>query len=568
MNKSQFDRESNFAELLDESFSNKEVIEGQVVVGTIVNIKDDKAIIDVGLKSEGKLFLNDIKILKGKDNISIGDTLDVYIEKFEDKNGEPILSIEKARKDAIWKNMEAHLTSGEPIEGIITGRTKGGYTVDINGTTAFLPGSQVDLRPVKDINPYLNTKYQFRIIKMDRLRNNIVISRRLVLEVLRDEAKAEIISKLEEGMVIPGIVKNITDYGAFIDIGGIDGLLHVTDISWKRIANPNEVLKIGDNIQVQVIKFNKESGRISLGLKQLTKSPWEGITDKYIVGNKYKGKVVNIADYGVFVELEELIEGMIYITELSWTKKNIHPSKIVAVGDEVEVVVLDINLAKKKISLGYKQCQENPWQKFANEHPIGMKLQGVIKNITEFGIFVGVSETLDGMVHVSDLFWHSGDKNDKSKNFSIGQTVNVVVLDIKPDKERINLGIKQLEADPFEKAAACINKGDIVSATVKEILLSGIEVTLDNGLPGFIKKVDISADKFRQKLSTFSVGEKIKACVFSIDKTSHKVGLSIRALEIKHEKEALEKFGSTDSNANLGDILGEAMKSNSNSGAE
>lgn len=550
----------SFAEMLEESLKGKDSLEGKVAQGTIVAIKNDKAIIDVGLKSEGRLFLSDIKSLKGTDEVSVGDTLEVFVERFEDKNGEPILSIEKAKKEAIWKDLEKKLEIGETVDAVITGRTKGGFSVDINGTAAFLPGSQVDLRIVKDITPLLNLKQPFKILKMDKLRNNIVVSRRAVLEAARLESRSEVMSKLEEGMVTTGIVKNITDYGVFVDIGGIDGLLHVTDMSWKRIASPADLVKVGDSVQVQVIKFNKDSGRISLGMKQLVKTPWENIEQRYIVGEKYKGKVVNIMDYGVFVELEDCIEGMIYMTELSWVRKNAQPNKIVNIGDEVEVMVLEVNPQKRKISLGLKQCQENPWKKFAEEHPVGTKLEGVVKNITEFGIFVGVNDLLDGMVHMSDVSWNDGSKEDKSKDIEKGQKIEVIVLDVNPEKERINLGIKQLADDPYAEAVENTKKGDAVVAEIKEIHTAGVDVVLENGLSGFIKKSDISSEKSKQKTDTLAIGEKVEALVLNVEKSSRRVNLSIKALEIQREKEALQQFGSTDSGASLGDILGEALK--------
>lgn len=554
------ENKSSFAELLDEYLSNKQSLEGRVVNGTIVGIDGDKAVIDVGLKAEGRLFLNDIKALKGTESVSLGDTLEVFVERFEDRHGIPVLSIERAKKEAVWKDLEKKLESGETVDGMITGRTKGGFAVDINGTVAFLPGSQVDLRLVKDITPLLNLKQPFKLLKMDKIRNNIVVSRRAVLEAARSETRAEVISKLEEGMVVDGIVKNITDYGVFVDIGGIDGLLHVTDMSWKRVSSPSELVKVGDSVKVQVIKFSKETGRISLGMKQLVKTPWENIEQRYIVGQKYKGKVVNVTDYGAFIELEDCIEGMAYMTELSWVKKNVQPSKIVSVGQEVEVMVLEVNPQKRKISLGLKQCQENPWKQFAEEHPVGTKLEGVVKNITEFGIFVGVNDILDGMVHMSDVSWNDGSKEDKSKQFEKGQKIEVVVLDVNPEKERINLGIKQLISDPFAEAANNTKKGDVVVAEVKEIHTAGVDVALENGLLGFIKRGDISSDKSKQRSDSLAVGEKVEAIVLGMEKGSRRVSLSIRALEVQREKEALKQFGSADSGASLGDILGAALK--------
>lgn len=550
----------SFAEMLEESLAGKDSLEGKVVLGTIVGIKNDKAVIDVGLKSEGRLFLDDIKALKGTDTVEVGDTLEVFVERYEDKNGEPILSIERAKKEAVWKDLEKRIESGEIVEGIITGRTKGGFAVDINGTMAFLPGSQVDLRLVKDITPLLNLKQPFKILKMDKARNNIVVSRRAVLEAARNETRAEVISKLEEGMIVDGVVKNITDYGVFVDIGGIDGLLHVTDMSWKRVASPSDLVKVGDNVRVQVIKFNKDSGRISLGMKQLVESPWENIEKKYIVGQQYKGKVVNVTDYGAFIELEDCIEGMAYMSELSWLRKNVQPSKVVNVGDVVDAMVLEVNPQKRKISLGLKQCQPNPWQEFAEEHPVGTKLDGTVKNITEFGIFVGVNDVLDGMVHMSDVSWNDGSNEDKSKQLEKGQKIEVVVLDVNPEKERINLGIKQLENDPYAEAASSTKKGDVVVAEVKKIQTAGVDVVLENGLNGFIKRGDISSEKGKQRADVLAVGEKVEAVVLGVEKGSRRVNLSIKALEIQREKEALEQFGSTDSGASLGDILGAAFE--------
>lgn len=559
MSVSQTSKSVSFAQMLEESLSGKESLEGKVVKGTIVGFKNDKAVIDVGLKSEGRLFIDDIKMLKGSDNVVIGDTLDVYVERFEDRNGEPILSIEKAKREAVWLDLEKHLENGSTVDGMIIGRTKGGFSVDINGTIAFLPGSQVDLRIVKDITPILNVKQPFKILKMDRARNNIVVSRRAVLEASRTEAKAEIISKLSEGMVTEGVVKNITDYGAFVDIGGIDGLLHVTDMSWKRVSSPSDVVKVGDVVKVQIIKFNKDSGRISLGMKQLVKTPWENVEERYHVGQRCKGKVVNVMDYGAFVELEDCIEGMIYVTELSWTRKNIHPSKVVNIGDEVEVMVLDVNAQKRKISLGLKQCLDNPWKKFAEEHPAGTKLQGEVKNITEFGVFVGVTDTLDGMVHMSDISWAAGSSDDKSKDLKKGQIIDVVVLDVNPDKERISLGIKQLEADPLAGALSGTKKGDVVSVEVVGSNPAGLDVVLDNGLRGFIKRSDLSIDRSKQRIDEFGIGDRVEAVVINIDKASRTASLSIKSLDIQREREILQQFGSSDNVASLGDILGAAI---------
>jgi small subunit ribosomal protein S1 len=551
----------SFADMLEESLKGSEQIEGRVVQGTIVSIQADKVLVDVGLKAEGRLSTSDVKALKGTDEISVGDTIDVYIERYEDRHGEPVLSIEKARKEIAWNDLEKCMEEGSTVDGAIVGHTRGGYSVDINGTLAFLPGSQVDLRMVRDISPLLNIKQPFKILKMDKVRNNIVVSRRAVLELTRAAARNEVMSKLEEGMIIEGVVRNITDYGAFVDIGGIDGLLHVTDMSWKRVSSPSSLVNVGDKVSVQILKFNPETGRISLGMKQLVKTPWEDIDKKYIVGNKYKGKVVNIMDYGVFVELESCIEGMIYVAELSWTKKNLNPSRIVTIGDEVDVVVLDVNPIKRKISLGYKQCLPNPWKEFAEKHPVGTKLKGVVRNITEFGVFVNIAEDLDGMVHASDLAWGGhGVTDSKLASLRKDMEIDVVVLDINPDKERISLGIKQLESDPYSDAVKKVKKGDAVVAEVTNTHAAGVSVIIENGLTGFIKKSDIAREITRQRGDALGIGEKVEALVIGIEKTGS-VNLSIRALEVQREKEALAKFGSVDSGASLGDILGAAISS-------
>ncbi|MDR1333054.1 MAG: 30S ribosomal protein S1 [Holosporales bacterium] len=546
----------SFADMLNESPDWTCSLEGKVVKGKIVGIDGDRVIVDVGLKAEGRLLASDVTAANGGEPVKIDDTVDVYVEKFEDKNGEPVLSIERARKEAVWDDIERHCETGETIEGIIIGRTKRGFSVDINGALAFLPGSQVDLRLVKDITPLLNIPQPFKVLKTDRSRNNIVVSRRVVLEATRSQERAEVMSRLSEGMIINGIVKNITEYGVFVDIGGIDGLLHVTDMSWKRVANPADLVNVGDAVDVVVIKFNKESGRVSLGMKQLMKTPWENIEQRYKIGERYTGRIVNITDYGAFVELEECIEGMIYMTEFSWVRRSVHPNKIVEVGQIVEVMVLDVIPSKRKISLGLKQCLPNPWEQFAQEHPVGTKITGEVKNITEFGIFVGVTDTLDGMIHMSDVSW-TGHSN---ATFEKGEKIEVVILDVKPDKERINLGIKQLVEDPHSAAASKVKKGDIVVTEIKAVHAAGVDVTLESGLRGFIKKIDISSDRLHQRTDMLSIGEKLEALVLGVERNGV-VNLSVKSLEIQREKEALKKYGSTDSGASLGDILGAALKS-------
>lgn len=559
----QFDAKNNssFASMFEESLHECKSVEGTVVTGTIVGISHDKAIIDVGLKSEGRLFLSDIMKLKDSDSVNIGDTLDVYIEKSEDRNGDPILSIERAKKEHIWNQLLGYMNEGRTINGIIFGRTKGGFSVDLDGTIAFLPGSQVDLRAVKDITPLLGTVQQFKIINMDKVRNNIVVSRRAALEAIRAEIKQEVLSKLNAGDIIDGVVKNITDYGAFVDIGGIDGLLHITDISWKRISTPQEVLNVGDKVKVQVIKFNQASGRISLGMKQLTKSPFEEIDSKYKVGEVYQGKIVSIVEYGIFVALDDNLEGMVHMSEISWLKRGGGSIKTVNIGDVVSVCILEINKERNKIALSMKRCQPNPWQKFAEDNPVGTKIKCVTKNSTEFGVFVGVTEDLDGMIHMSDISWDKYVIDNLEERFKPGEEIEVVVLDVNPEKERISLGIKQLTEDPLKHALEEINKNEAVTCTITEVQFAGMVVSLNNGLIGFIRRTEISNDRTKQRTNTYKVGDQVEAIVLDIDEKLRRISLSIKALDSKNEKEALEKFGNASSgSASLGDVLSEAMK--------
>ena len=548
----------SFLALLEDSFAGQKSFENTVVKGIIVAIRNDLAIVDVGLKSEGRVPLKEIHT-KDQEEIRVGDTIDVYVERLEDKNGEVVLSIEKARREAAWDELEKAHEDGLLINGTIFGRVKGGFAVDLNGAIAFLPASQVDIRPIRDISALMNILQPFKLLKMDKARSNIVVSRRSVLEESRAEARTELVSQLTEGQILEGIVKNITDYGAFVDLGGVDGLLHVTDISWKRINHPSDLLKIGEAIQVQVIRFNKETQRISLGMKQLENDPWKGIEENYTVGSRHKGRITNIADYGAFVELENGIEGLIYVTEMSWTRKNIHPSKIVTVNQEVDVAILEVDMNKRRISLGLKQCNENPWQKFMEQHPAGSTLEGVVKNVTEFGLFVGVSEELDGMVHLSDLSWDKSGE-EAMADFIKGQTIKVKVLDVDFEKERISLGVKQLTTDSFSEASDKVQKGSVVTCTVTQVTDRGLEVSISEGLTGFIKKTDIARDRTYQNPERFAVGEKVDAKVLTVDRISRKISLSIKIKEIDEEKQALSDYGSSDSGASLGDILGAAMK--------
>jgi small subunit ribosomal protein S1 len=547
-----------FAALLTESMKDMDSFEGSVMNGKVVNITEDFAIIDVGLKSEGRVPLREFTMPGEEPEVKIGDEVEVYIERIENKNGETVLSREKARREEVWADLEKQYEKGERVTGIIFGRVKGGFTVDLGGTVAFLPGSQVDIRPVRDVSPLMGTPQPFNILKMDRSRGNIVVSRRSILEESREEVRSEIMENLKEGQVLQGVVKNITDYGAFIDLGGVDGLLHVTDISWKRVNHPSEVLQVGQTIDVQVIRFNEENQRISLGMKQLENDPWQGIAEKYVVGQKYSGVINNIADYGAFVELEPGIEGLVHVSEMSWTKKNVHPGKIVSTSQEIEVLVLEVDEEKRRISLGIKQCQENPWEKFAESHKVGEEIEGEVRNITEFGLFVGLDEDIDGMVHLSDISWD--DQGEEAlKAFDKGAKVQVKILEIEPEKERVALGIKQLSQDPMASAMEGISKGNVVTCTITEVSDKGIEVEVSEGLTGSIKKSDLSRERSEQRPDRFAVGEKVDAKVTTINKKSRKLGLSIKAREIDEDKEALETFGSTESGASLGDILGAAL---------
>lgn len=545
----------DFAALLDEYMGADKGLQGTVVKGTIVAVNDDFVTVDVGLKSEGRIAVREFG---ANADLKVGDKVDVFVDKYEDKDGQVVLSREKARREEAWAELEKSLEKGEHVIGTIFGRVKGGFTVDLNGAVAFLPGSQIDVRPIRDVAPLIGVAQPFQILKMDKLRGNIVVSRRSVLEESRSEQRSEIIKNLSEGQIVDGVVKNITDYGAFIDLGGVDGLLHVTDISWKRINHPSEALSVGQNVKVQIIKFNQDTQRISLGMKQLEVDPWEGVDAKYPVGTRLKGRVTNITDYGAFVELDQGIEGLVHVSEMSWTKKNIHPSKLVSTSQEVDVVVLDVDQSKRRISLGIKQCQENPWKVFADSHNVGDVIEGDIRNITEFGLFLGLNSEIDGMIHMSDLSWDKPGE-EAIKDYKKGQTIQAKILDIDVEKERVSLGVKQLTNDPFEGAASSIKKGDVVTAVVSGIEETGINVDV-NGMKGFIKKTDLAKERSEQKPDRFAVGEKVDAKVMTIDAKTHKLTLSIKAREVQEEKQALEEFGSTDSGASLGDILGAALK--------
>ena len=544
----------NFEALLNEQFGDNGIT-GSVVKGTIIRLTNDFATVDVGLKSEGRIPLREF----GQNpELKIGDVVEVYVDRYEDRDGNIVLSREKARREEAWVDLEKSLNAGERVNGVIFGRVKGGFTVDLNGAIAFLPGSQIDIRPIRDITPLMGVVQPFQILKMDKVRGNIVVSRRVVLEETRAEARAELISDLKEGSVLEGIVKNITDYGAFIDLGGVDGLLHVTDISWRRINHPAEVLSVGQTIKVQVIKFNEDNQRISLGMKQLESDPWVKVEGKYNVGEIYTGKVTNITDYGAFVELEDGIEGLVHVSEMSWTRKNVHPGKIVSTSQEVEVKVLEVDAEKRRISLGIKQCTPNPWAAYIDEHPVGSIIEGKIKNITEFGLFVGLSDEIDGMIHLSDIAWDKAGE-EAVKEYSKGQDIQAKIIDVDVEKERISLGIKQLTENTVAAALEGIKKGDIVKAKV--VAVDDKVVTVDvNGLTANIKKADLSKDKALQDTANFKEGDEVEAKVTSVDKKNSKVNLSIKALEIDEEKKALEEYSSNTGNSALGDALGEALK--------
>jgi small subunit ribosomal protein S1 len=548
----------DFAAMLEESFIERAPAEGSVVKGTIVAIENDFVVVDVGLKTEGRVPSKEFTAPGQPFQLNIGDEVEVYIERVENALGEAVLSREKARREESWTRLEKAFQDSGRVSGVIFGRVKGGFTVDLDGAVAFLPGSQVDVRPVRDVGPLMNMPQPFQILKMDRRRGNIVVSRRAVLEEKRAEERSELVASLAEGQVVQGTVKNITDYGAFVDLGGVDGLLHVTDIAWRRVSHPTEVLNVGQNVTVQIIKVNHETQRISLGMKQLQTDPWEGVGAKYPVGARFHGKVTNVTDYGAFVELEPGVEGLVHVSEMSWVKKNVHPSKIVTPGQEVDVMVLEVDSNKRRISLGLKQCVENPWVAFAENHPPGSILEGEIRNITEFGLFIGLPGDIDGMVHLSDLSWDkAGD--EAVKDFQKAQNVQVKVLDVDPEKERISLGIKQMAADPMAKVGA-LKKGDVVTVSIAEVQEGGLEVTLEGGARAFIRRADLARDRNDQRPERFGVGDKVDALVTAADKTGRKLGLSIKALEISEEKEAVAQYGSSDSGASLGDILGAALK--------
>jgi small subunit ribosomal protein S1 len=549
----------DFAQMLEESFTQGSPQEGAVVKGIVVGIEKDLAVIDVGAKTEGRVALREFAGPGRQAEIKIGDTVEVYLERVENALGEAVLSRDKARREESWGKLEKAFNGNEKVQGVIFNQVKGGFTVDLDGAVAFLPRSQVDIRPIRDVSPLMNQPQPFQILKMDRRRGNIVVSRRTVLEETRAEQRQELVQNLEEGQVIDGVVKNITDYGAFVDLGGIDGLLHVTDIAWRRVNHPTEVLNIGQQVKVKIIKINHETHRISLGMKQLQDDPWQGIEAKYPVGTRFKGRVTNITDYGAFVELEPGIEGLIHVSEMSWTKKNVHPGKIVSTSQEVDVQILEVDPVKRRISLGLKQTMRNPWEVFVEKYPPGTVLEGEVKNKTEFGLFLGLDGDVDGMVHLSDLDWKRPGEQ-VIEEYKKGDKVNAKVLDVDVEKERISLGIKQLDGDPMESAGD-LKKGSVVTCEVTEVKEGGLEVKIiGSDLTTFIKRSELARDRGEQRPERFAVGQKVDGRIIQFDRRTHKVQVSIKALEVAEEKEAIAQYGSSDSGATLGDILGTALK--------
>jgi small subunit ribosomal protein S1 len=549
----------DFAAMLEESLVGRGMIEGRVVPATVTAVENDFVVVDVGLKTEGRIPLREFLADDGTPAPKAGEIVEVYLDRIENALGEAVISREKARREEAWTRLEKNFAAQEPVMGVLVGRVKGGFTVDLGGANAFLPGSQVDIRPVRDVGALINMSQPFAILKMDRARGNIVVSRRAVLEETRASERAEIVGQLNEGEIREGVVKNITDYGAFVDLGGIDGLLHVTDMSWKRVSHPSQVLNVGDTVKVQIVKINPDTQRISLGMKQLQADPWDGVEQKYPAGGKFTGRVTNITDYGAFVELEPGVEGLVHVSEMSWTKKNVHPGKLISTSQEVDVMILDVDGEKRRISLGLKQVQSNPWEGFIAENPVGTVLEGEVKNITEFGLFVGLTPDLDGMVHLSDIAWDAQGE-DALKRYNKGDMVTAKILDVDVEKERISLGIKQVESDPM--AAGDYRKGQRLTVEVLEVASGGVEVGFGEGnaLRAFIRKSDLSRERSEQRPDRFSVGDRLDALVTAFDRNTRKVALSVKALEMADDKEAIAKFGSSDSGASLGDILGAALR--------
>jgi small subunit ribosomal protein S1 len=549
----------SFAALFEESLTRKEMRVGEVITAEVVRVDPNYVVVNAGLKSESVIAAEEFKNDAGEVEVKAGDFVSVSIEALEDGYGETRLSRDKAKRMAAWLELEQSLEKGEKIEGVITGKVKGGLTVMTKGIRAFLPGSLVDLRPVKDTTPYEGKTMEFKVIKLDRKRNNVVVSRRAVLEASAGAEREALLSSLQEGAVVKGIVKNITDYGAFVDLGGIDGLLHITDLAWRRVKHPSEVLSVGDEITAKVLKFDAEKNRVSLGLKQLGEDPWVGISRRYPQGTRLFGKVTNLTDYGAFVEVEAGIEGLVHVSEMDWTNKNVHPTKVVQVGDEVEVMILEIDEERRRISLGMKQCKPNPWEDFAREYKKGDRVKGQIKSITDFGVFVGLSGGIDGLVHLSDLSW-SATGEEAVKNFKKGEEAEAVVLSIDVERERISLGIKQLEGDPFTNFIASHDKNSVVQGTVKSVDAKGAVVTLADGIEGYLRASEFSRDRIEDLRTALKEGDSVNAMVINVDRKNRSINLSVKAKDMAEETDAMKQLRSENAasaagSTNLGALL-------------
>lgn len=550
----------NFAELFEESLKEVETRPGSIVKGTIVAIEKDLILVDAGLKSESAIPAEQFRNAEGELEVSVGDVVDVALDAVEDGFGETILSREKAKRYEAWLVLEKAHEDNATVIGIISGKVKGGFTVDLGGVRAFLPGSLVDVRPVRETTHLENKDLEFKVIKLDQKRNNVVVSRRAVIEKENSAEREELLENLQEGQEVQGIVKNLTDYGAFVDLGGVDGLLHITDMAWKRVKHPSEIVNVGDEITVKVLKFDRERTRVSLGLKQLGEDPWADIANRYPEGHRLTGRVANLTDYGCFVEIEEGVEGLVHVSEMDWTNKNVHPSKVVNLDDTVEVMVLEIDEERRRISLGLKQCKPNPWEEFAKNHNKGEQVTGKIKSITDFGIFIGLDGGIDGLVHLSDISWNATGE-EAVRDYKKGEEVTAVVMQVDAERERISLGIKQLEEDPFNNYLAANKKGAIVTGTVTEVDAKGAKVELAESVEGYVRAADISRDRVEDASTELSVGDSIEARFMGVDRKNRTLSLSIRAKDEVEEKEAVESVNKQqDSGSGLNSAMAEAFK--------
>ncbi|MDD5175676.1 MAG: 30S ribosomal protein S1 [Sterolibacterium sp.] len=554
----------SFADLFAESLSRQEMRAGEVITAEVVRVDHNHVVVNAGLKSESFIAVEEFKNERGEIEVKPGDYVMVAIEMLEDGYGETRLSREKAKRIAAWNDLDKAMTEGTLVKGMITGKVKGGLTVMINGIRAFLPGSLVDIRPVKDTTPFEGKEFEFKVIKLDRKRNNVVMSRRAVLEASQGEERQSLLENLKEGTIVKGIVKNITDYGAFVDLGGIDGLLHITDLAWRRVRHPSEVLTVGDEVEAKILKFDQEKNRVSLGMKQLGDDPWVGIARRYPSGTRLFGKVTNLTDYGAFVEVEQGIEGLVHVSEMDWTNKNIHPSKVVQLGDEVEVMILEIDEERRRISLGMKQCQSNPWDDFAINHKKGDKVSGQIKSITDFGIFIGLPGGIDGLVHLSDLSWSSTGEETKQK-FKKGDEVEALVLSIDVEKERISLGIKQMDGDPFTSFVANHDKNSMVKGTIKSIDARGAVIDLGGDVEGYLRASEASRDRVEDLRTLFKEGDSVEAMIINVDRKTRGINLSIKAKDQAEQSEAMQKLAAESGSASTGTTsLGALLKAKLN----